>query len=313
MANFSTEALAIAKEIALEKDADLYLYSAGITRENGGTFCAQLAKIKPKRTNAALILTTIGGDPDAAFLMARCLQRAYGKFSIYIFGPCKSAGTLVVIGAREIIVSDSGELGPLDIQLGKDDELFIRSSGLDVTESMVYLRDLASEVFFNQFIRLKVSGSITTKTAAEISQSIALGIVTPILNQIDPLKLGEVQRSMRIAKDYGKLLNPTFSELDTLVSGYPSHSFAIDREQAKKIFQNVRPPTDKENELNRLLHFVVETDRDIIELLTPPDPVTPIIQSKNEPASLHENKSTNGDTAPNAPAASPTASATVGR
>lgn len=312
MANFTPEALAAAKEISAEKQADIYLYSGGINRQSSRIFCNQLAKIHPKRANAALILTTDGGDPDAAFLIARCLQRAYGKFSVYIFGSCKSAGTLVVIGAREIIMADSGELGPLDIQLGKDDELFIRSSGLDLTESVVHMRQLASEVFFDQFLRLKVGGSITTKTAAEISQGIAMGIVSPILSQIDPIRLGEVQRSMRIAKDYGKLLNSEFAGLDTLISGYPSHTFVIDREQAGKIFKSVRNPTDKENKLNHLLRFFVESDREVIELLTPPDPVAgppPATHQAGPPTptpEIHENHATsNGNRPSEAPGTTP--------
>src|SRR5215208_5835495 len=46
-----------------------------------------------------LILTTYGGDAHAAFKIARTLRHFYGHYKVYIFGPCKSAGTLVVLGA----------------------------------------------------------------------------------------------------------------------------------------------------------------------------------------------------------------------
>lgn len=310
--HFSEESLAVAKQIAEERNADLYLYSAPIHRANASAFCGQLARIQPKRPNACLILTTHGGDPDAAFLIGRCLQRHYGGFSVLIFGPCKSAGTLVVIGAKEVVVADSGELGPLDIQIGKEDELFIRSSGLDITESIVYLRDLASELFLNQFVRLKAGSSITTKTAAEIAQGIALGVVGPIIAQIDPIKLGEVQRSMNIAKHYGKILNPSFSELDSLVTGYPSHSFVIDREQAKRIFQNVRPPSDKEDRLNQLLRNVVEDDKDIIEFLTPPSATANEVTATPTPSpnAQPNGHSPGGPDGEPIPASTPAASAT---
>jgi hypothetical protein len=265
--------LASASRVSASKDSDIYLYNAGINREAVEVFCCQLRSIVPKRKNAFLILTTTGGDPDAAFLMARCLQRAYGRYSVYIFGPCKSAGTLIVVGATEIVMADSAELGPLDIQIGKDDELFVRSSGLDLTESIRYLRDLASDLFLQQFVRLKAGSSITTKTAAEIAQGLALGVVSPILNQIDPLKLGEMQRSMRVARDYGKLLNKDFDELDRLITNYPSHGFVIDREQAKSIFKNVRPPADTEMDLNEKLGYIAShaSSEAVIEMLTPPE------------------------------------------
>ena len=189
---FSDKAIECAGKVASELNADVYFYNAGIDRDAAQVFCSTLRKIAPKRKNAALILVTLGGDPDAAFLISRCLLRAYSKYGVYIFGQCKSAGTLIVVGASEVIMADSGELGPLDIQVGKEDEIFVRSSGLDLAESIRHMRDLASEEFLKQFVRLKASGSITTKTAADMAQGIALGLVTPILSQIDPIKLGEV-------------------------------------------------------------------------------------------------------------------------
>jgi hypothetical protein len=305
MGMISKEALDNANAVALSQKADIYLYNAPISRDAAEAFCCTLKKITPKRKSAALILATLGGDPDGAFLIARCLQRTYGKYSVYIFGQCKSAGTLIVIGASEVIMADSGELGPLDIQVGKEDEIFVRSSGLDLAESIKYLRDLASEEFFNQFVRMKAGGSITTKTAADIAQALALGLSTPILSQIDPLRLGELQRSMRIAREYGKILNPEFPHLDRLISTYPSHGFVIDREQAKRIFKNIRMPTDKETDLNETLGHVATQplEQGVIEILTQPEQVVPPSPAQSEtpqPSEENENNSTqqsgsNGD------------------
>ena len=75
--------------------------------------------------------------------------------------------------------------------------------------------------------------------------------------------MGEVNRSMAIAKEYGERLfkNSELCDeesLKTLISGYPSHSFVIDREEAKGIFKSgkVRECTPDEIELlENLEHY----------------------------------------------------------
>lgn len=259
----------LATEFADAKESDVFLYSAPVNRSFAQIFCNSICGIKHRRKSATLFLTTSGGDPDAAFLIGRSLQRHYqkGGITVYIFGSCKSAGTLICVGANHIVMSDSGELGPLDIQLGKDDELFKRSSGLDLTEATKYLKDLSWELFRKYFVDLKRGTSITTKTAAEIAQGLAVGIVAPIASQIDPLRLGEVQRAMRITKDYGTLLNPTL-DVDRLIAAFPSHGFVIDREQAKLLFQSVRPPDEKEIEFSRHIWNFIADESDFAQLIS---------------------------------------------
>lgn len=55
-----------------------------------------------RRKHCILVLTTSGGDADAAYLMARYLRRFYEKVTICVFGYCKSAGTLLALGAHEV-------------------------------------------------------------------------------------------------------------------------------------------------------------------------------------------------------------------
>ncbi len=288
---------AAATKFAEEKHADVFLFSAGIERETAKLFCAEVTAVKHRKKNAAVILTTSGGDPDAAFLIARCFQRHYKETTVYIFGPCKSAGTLICVGATHIVIADSGELGPLDIQLGKEDELFKRSSGLDLTESVKYLKDLSWELFKQHFVALKRGSSITTKTAAEIAESLSASIISPIAGQIDPLKLGEVQRAMRITRDYGRLLNPTL-DLDKLIASYPSHSFVIDREQAQQLFPHVRKPDSAESDLHKILLNYVLDEFGIVKLLSLPQ----------EPKK-HENAPTNGEPQTKETTAAPSAGA----
>lgn len=108
-------------------------------------------------------------------------------------------------------------------------------------------------VFFQQFI--KSGGVVTTKMAAEIASSMAVGLLAPVAGQIDLLRLGELSRSMEVAYEYGIRLNPNLRKsIKKLVSGYSSHSFVIDREEAKDLFRTVREPTEAELILEAVLY-----------------------------------------------------------
>ena len=75
-----------------------------------------------------------------------------------------------------------------------------------------------------------------------------MGAFNPIFQQIDPMKIGENSRAIRIARDYGfRLSNKSKSlksreSMENLVSGYSDHGFVIDREEAEELFTDVAAP-----------------------------------------------------------------------
>lgn len=65
---------------------------------------------------------------------------------------------------------------------------------------------------------------------------------------------------MRIADDYGRRIgtnNIKRSALERLLIGYPSHDFAIDRDEAKELFHRVREPDEIEQKILQLLKPVM--------------------------------------------------------
>jgi len=94
----------------------------------------QLAKLTSheRRGNVYLILSTHGGIGDSGFRIARTLRERYKRFYLFVPSVCKSAGTLIALGADELILSDEGELGPLDAQVRKLDEIGELGSGLEI-------------------------------------------------------------------------------------------------------------------------------------------------------------------------------------
>ncbi len=264
----------IIQRIPDSHSSDWYLFSAEINYDTADAFIQIITEKLTHNDNCMLILTTRGGDPDAGYRIVRAIKRYYKKFALYSFGYCKSTGTIIALAADEIIMSDFGEFGPLDIQLAKEDELS-NTSGLSYLQSLTSLNDLIFASFEKAFINLKSKSrhTITTKTAAEIASKIAIGLIAPISSHIDPLKLGEVQRAIAIAQDYGDRICKKRNLVSKLIAGYPSHGFVIDYEEAKSIFGNVRWRSNVEKELEKELFVLVRDEPEnaiIMELeLTP--------------------------------------------
>lgn len=237
---------------------DLYLYNGTIDRGGYDQLCEKLAKRKPKKGNKALLfLVTSGGDPNSGYRIARALGHHYEakNFRVAVPGICKSAGTLICIGAHELAFFDTGELGPLDVQFQKQDEIFQQSSGLDILRGMTYLRNEALETFNDYLLNINGGSGLSTKVASEIAGSLVMGLFEPMFAQIDPIRLGEMNAALQIAHEYGNRLNEKAQNLkDTalskLINNYPTHGFVIDRAEARKLFERVVPPSEDVQEIS---------------------------------------------------------------
>jgi hypothetical protein len=145
-----------ARVIADKRDADVLVYKGDIERPHDARLI-DLTAGRERRKNVLFFITTRGGDLNAAFRIARCLRR--------------SAGTLVVLGADELVMFDHAELGPLDVQLWKDDELGERSSGLTPTQAFISLDAQVREAFFSMVLDLKQRLLLTTRTTGRSTRS----------------------------------------------------------------------------------------------------------------------------------------------
>lgn len=218
-------------------DADVILYSATIHPDHVDRLVDEVS-FADKSETVILSLATMGGNPHAAYRLARLLQRQYERFVLFLCGKCKSAGTLIALGADSIIMGPHGQLGPLDMQTIKEDEIYLQSSVLDIRQALDAIGGYSFRFFETFLLRIVASsqGSITTQTASEIASEMASSLMEPISSQIDPLRLGEDERMMMIASEYGGRLAPQREDaIAHLIQDYPSHGFVIDVEEAKEI------------------------------------------------------------------------------
>lgn len=138
-------------QIEEEEEADLFMYAGPVAPISERQFNECLIKNK-QRTNIICFVTTYGGSADVAYQLVRSIRRNYagGKFTLFVDLICKSARTLIALGADEIVMSDTAELGPLDIQLQKPGELGELVSGLTPMQALSTLRDAAFDAFETQ-------------------------------------------------------------------------------------------------------------------------------------------------------------------
>jgi hypothetical protein len=258
-----------ANGLAEAVDADVLVYNGDIERPFDDEVI-DLSGKRRRRKNLLLFITTFGGDPSAAYRIARCLRARYAKVTAVVPGYCKSAGTLLVLGADELVMFDHAELGPLDIQLRKDDEWGERSSGLAPTQAFLSLDVQVRESVKYLMFALKGELLLTTKTASDLATRIVSNLYTGIYAQFDPMRLGEIQRAQAIMVQYGRrLLSQSHiadqDALAKLTSGYPTHGFVIDRLEAIELFPEkgkVREPTEAECALEALYHATARTPVD---------------------------------------------------
>ena len=238
-----------------------------------------------------VFMTTFGGNPNAAYRIARAIQchyklenrtdkgsfeRSERQFYLFVDSLCLSAGTLVALGATHLVLSDYAELGPLDVQLQRPDEPTERDSGLTPSQALTSLERRSISLFNAHFEQLRNSReiSLTTRTAVENAANITSGLMRSIYGQIDPMRLGEVERLMEIVAQYGNRLgkfNVKPKTIARLLTGYPSHSFVIDRREARDLFNNVEIPKATVRELGERWRLSAEAQKTPIHFYFTPE------------------------------------------
>jgi hypothetical protein len=202
------------------------------------------------RDTLLFFVKTNGGNPRAAFLAMRALQQLYKKIVFVIPDACKSAGTLMALGADELAFGLLGELGPLDVQVSKKDEFGEQISTMVISDALSEIHEQVKKRFRDLVMYLRFETGFSTSRAADWAHKIIASLYQPVFAQIDPTHLGENSRRFRIATEYGNRLvrkNVRQGSVQALAEAYPSHDFVIDAQEAEKLFHSVRPMTMEEN------------------------------------------------------------------
>lgn len=231
---------------AKEHSSDIYVY-AGRIDERGYEALRNEVLLARRSEKVILILITSGGSGSAAFKIGRLFQNFYDSFEIFVPAYCKSAGTILALGANRLWMSPFAELGPIDAQGLQRDELGKLDSSLSTRTSLEAIMETSFSFFNDSVVNLATlsQGSISFKLAAEICGAMATNIMSPLVARIDPTVLGREKRDVEQGIKYGSQLASISGNADedtvvSLAQDYPDHGFVIDFAHAKTLFRQVQ-------------------------------------------------------------------------
>jgi hypothetical protein len=176
---------------------------------------AAASPLRSSGKNILLILHSLGGSIEPAYLISKTLKRiAREKFSVAVPRRAKSAATLLALGADEIHMGMISQLGPIDPQV-------YGLPALALGNALNHVSDLVC----------KYPGSVDMLTKYLIDQA-------PIrtLGYFERVSESAAQYAERLL--HGKTLAPGKTDQQVakhLVQHYKDHGFVIDTEEAKDL------------------------------------------------------------------------------
>ena len=193
-----------------------------------------------------VILECDGGDMEAAYQLIKLLRSKCKKLRIFVPRWAKSAATFFCLGADEIWMSQTAELGPLDAQLEdpRDPDNYI--SALEEFQAIDYLRTASFEAFDELVQLIRRRTRMRLREVLSEASNFATQLIAPLYDQVDPFTFGTAHRALQMTMDYGRRLMPKYAYgdwskkqiedlLTKLTWDYPSHSFVIDYDEAKDL------------------------------------------------------------------------------
>lgn len=220
-------------EIEKERDSNLICYIGG-DRHNVSTriapdilsvFFKHLNKFDPGK-KVDLFLYTKGGDVHTAHRLVQLIYEFTDRFSVIIPNKALSSGTLISLGASEIIMTKMADLGPIDPNItsifNPNDPGNVNAKAAINVEDVYAYFNVAREV-----LKLKDEESIVR-------------IFDQLTEAVHPLAIGSIQRTYLLIRSIAKKLLSTHindkNKIDEIVNCLTenlfSHSYMISRKEA---------------------------------------------------------------------------------
>ena len=178
-----------------------------------------------------LVLYTRGGDANAVWPFVNLIREFCDEFSVLIPYRAHSAGTMIALGANEIIMTEVGELSPIDPTI--TGPLNPRLQPQDPNSVVgVSVEDVVS------YIKLAKEGEPKLK-----EESSLIKVFEKLTDSVHPLALGNVNRVYSQIRQLAECLlnlHPKSGRkdkeiVDNFVEKLYSHQHAINRKEAVKI------------------------------------------------------------------------------
>ena len=199
-----------------------------------------------------LVLFTAGGDTEAPARIVSLLREYCDRFSLLLPHRAHSSGTLIALGADEIVMTPLSILGPIDPT--RTHPLLPKREGAQEAEP-ISVQDMRHAM---QFIR--EAGGTAGAQATYTPESMAM-IFSALFEKIHPLAIGAIEQSYALAKLVAQRCLETHMDavadagqitaiVDRLCDGYKSHAYEIGRKEAASIGLKVTDaPSDSRSHL----------------------------------------------------------------
>lgn len=213
----------------------------------------------------SLLLHTDGGNTAAAWRLVNLIKTFCDEFEVIIPYKAMSAGTLISLGARNIVMTKQAALGPIDPSLH-------HALGPQVPNG-------------NQLARVPVSVEAVrgyldaAKNDLQITDSALLGrILNDLSDKVHPLVLGEIFRSRaqirfladKLLKDHMQDSDKVQAIIDFLCADSGSHDYTINRREGRSMGLPIETPSMEFYDRLKTIHKDYSRQ---MELLVPFNPV----------------------------------------
>lgn len=262
----------IYEKIEKERNSRVIAYVTG-DREGMGTqigadtpdiFLEHLDTIK-KAEKISLIIYTRGGDTLAAWNIVNLFREFCDNFEVIIPNKCRSAGTLMSLGANNIVMTKQATLGPIDPSITRP------MSPIIPTTNPPQKLSISVESVKGYISLLK------KEFGAQSDNAISMAY-TKLAEQIHPLVLGDVYRTQKQIQMLAKqLLSKGYTNkkaikniVDFLCSDSGSHDYTINRTEAQNLGLHIEVPTQEMYTQLKTWYSDISSE---LELKNPYDPV----------------------------------------
>jgi hypothetical protein len=179
-----------------------------------------------------LVIATNGGTATAARRLALLLHEYTDRLTVLVPHRARSAGTLLCLGAHELVLGPLAELSPLDPQIGSAAAPRPGEPAVLSAEDVRAFREMGEQWF------------------GIVRDEDRLSLFGLLAQRVFPGSLGAFYRADRLIRDMAhELLRYQLPEadatgrdliVDRLVGGFHAHDYAITRGQAKDLGLRVR-------------------------------------------------------------------------
>lgn len=181
-----------------------------------------------------LFLHSYGGAVDTPYKVVMLIREFCDKFSVIVPFVAKSAASMLVLGADEVVMGPISELGPVDPLVKHP-----------------HYKDLWVPVQAVRHCIEYAQSAIANSSRPEIATS----IVSLLLDKLDPWLLGDYEKILKASRQYAEALLSRYmlknaperieAVTEALTEGFFSHGYPLGRHEAKELGLNVVEADDE--------------------------------------------------------------------